>query len=198
MRSLLRRLALKILSTVPVQFFLSRILPRIRFSTSPPKITGQEWQSFIAMIKPGDLVFSVDRSKLSSVLIPGEWDHVGIVSEDSMIVEAHFPKVRKIHPFDFCHTSDAVGVLRPFPSTAAVLASRCDSFIGIGYDTLFRKGAESLYCSELVWQCDQANDLGFDTSDAVGLGIEYLSPDGLWDSKNHIGRTRIGDIDGIQ
>lgn len=198
MRSLLRRLALKILSTVPVQFFLSRILPLIRFSTSPPKITGQEWQRFIAMIKPGDLVFSVDRSKLSSVLIPGEWDHVGIVSEDSMIVEAHFPKVRKIHPFDFCHTSDAVGVLRPFPSTAAVLASRCDSFIGIGYDTLFRKGAESLYCSELVWQCDQDNDLGFDTSDAVGLGIEYLSPDGLWDSKNHIGRTRISDIDGIQ
>ena len=197
MRSLLKQLALKILSTYPIQFFLSRILPRIRFSTSPPKITGQDWQSFIVMIRPGDLVFSVDRSKLSSVLIPGEWDHVGIVSEESMIVEAHFPKVRKIHPFDFCHTSDAVGVLRPFPATAATLASRCDSFIGIGYDTLFRKGAESLYCSELVWQCDQDNTLGFDTSDAAGLGIEYLSPDGLWDSVNHIGRTRIGDTDGI-
>ena len=198
MRSLLRRLALKILSTVPVQFFLSRILPRIRFSTSPPKITGQEWQSFIAMIKPGDLVFSVDRSKLSSVLIPGIWDHVGIVNNEGMIVEAHFPKVRKIHPFDFCHTSDFVGILRPFPVTADMLATKVDRFIGRNYDTLFRKGAESLYCSELVWECDESNSLGFDVSDAIGLGIEYLSPDGLWDSKNHIGRTRIGDIDGIQ
>lgn len=197
MRSLLRQITLKILATRQVQFFLSRILPRIRFSTSPPKITGNEWQSFVAMIRPGDLVFSVDRSKLSSVLIPGEWDHVGIVSEDAMIVEAHYPKVRKIHPFDFCHTSDAVGVLRPLAATASILSTKCDRFIGIGYDTLFRKGAESLYCSELVWQCDQYNTLGFDTSDAVGLGIEYLSPDGLWDSKNIVGRARIGDSDGI-
>lgn len=191
MRQTAKRLVLRLIATRPIQFFLSHILPRLRLSIAPPKMTGIAFVRFTTLIKPGDLVFSSDPSKLSSVMIPGIWDHVGIVNNEGMIVEAHFPKVRKIHPFDFCHTSDFVGILRPFPVTADMLATKVDRFIGRNYDTLFRKGAESLYCSELVWECDESNSLGFDVSDAIGLGIEYLSPDGLWDSSRHRGRIVI-------
>lgn len=191
MRQFAKRLVLKVLSTSPVQFFLSRILPRVRLSVSPPKMTGAAFVRFTVLLKPGDLVFSSDLSKMSSLMIPGIWDHVGVVNSEGMIVEAHYPFVRKIHPFDFCHTSDFVGILRPFPVTADMLATKVERFIGRKYDTLFRKGAESLYCSELVWECDESNSLGFDVSDAIGLGIEYLSPDGLWYSSRHRGRIMI-------
>lgn len=191
--SALRRLLLFLMATRPFQFFLGNILPRLRFSTSPPQMSGNQFRRFIAIIRPGDIVFSTDRSKLSSMIIPGPWDHVAVVAKDGEIIEAHFPKVRKISAFDFCHTSDTVGILRPFEDTGLKIAERAERLIGIPYDTLFVDGREALYCSELVWECDRENAMKFDTSDEIGLGIAYLSPTGIWESKNIVGKTDFTD-----
>lgn len=144
-----------------------------------------QFKKFLTHVQPGDLVFSVDRTKLSNILIGGFWAHVGVVDQNLEIVEAHFPLVRRIHPAEFCFTSDIVGIIRPQSvDLRQHIATKCGMFVGMPYDTLFVDGRESLYCSELVWTLDEDNQLGFDTTDEVGLGIGYVSPDDLWNSTN--------------
>lgn len=169
-----------------VQWFIVRVLPKIRFNFQPPKMTSSMFYEFQKALRPGDLIFSSDRSKLSSWLIPGRWDHVAVVSNLTnefgvpLIVEAHQPVVRWVTPFQFCHDSDFVGVGRPTdPKLATRFAEECRKFVGIPYDSLFAKGREALYCSEIIWEMDADNELGFDDTDARGLGVPYLSPDGL-------------------
>jgi len=174
-----------ILATWPVQWFLQVALPKIRFTTQPPKMTSGQFREFIAAIQPGDIVFSKDRSKLSNILIGGFWAHVGVVDKFGEIVEAHYPRVRRIHPAEFCFTSDLVGIVRPNDAQLRqTIAEQSPSLVGIPYDTLFVDGRESLYCSELVWTLDPSNKLGFDTTDEVGLGIGYVAPDDIFKSKN--------------
>lgn len=173
-----------ILSLWIVRFFLTKILPKIRFSISAPKMTGAQFNAFVSILQPGDIVFSTDRSKLSSFLIPGEWDHAGIYVGDGWIVEAVLPKVRAVSVFDFCHTSDAVGVAGPRWKNVFDVIAKAWAFVGRPYDTLFDQGHEALYCSELVAALDPENAMGADTTDQVGIGFRYVSPDDLWNAKN--------------
>lgn len=189
-----KRFAAWILKFWPVQFFICKILPGIRFSVSPPEMTGAQYEAFAKNVRPGMLVFSRDRRKLASWLTPGKWDHVAVVDKNLMIVEAHMPKVRQISLFDFCHTSDEVGILIPPSEVAENIIAQCHRFIGLPYDTFFADGREALYCSEMVWDMDQTNILGFDTVDEIGLGIGYVSPDDLWNSKNAINRASCADL----
>lgn len=170
-----------IMATRPVQWFLQRVLPKIRFSTQPPRMTSEQFRRFMNVVQPGDIVFSKDRSKLSNLMIGGFWAHVGVVDLTGEIIEAHYPKVRRIHPAEFCFTSDLVGIVRPGDALLRKsIAENSPKFIGMPYDTLFVDGRESLYCSELVWTLDPFNKLGFDTTDEVGLGIGYVSPDDIF------------------
>lgn len=189
-----KRFAAWILKFWPVQFFICKILPGIRFSVSPPEMTGAQFEAFAKNVRPGMLVFSKDRRKLASWLTPGKWDHVAVVDANLMIVEAHMPKVRQISLFDFCHTSDEVGILIPPKAVAESFISECHRFIGLPYDTFFADGREALYCSEMIWDMDIGNELGFDTVDEIGLGIGYVSPDDLWNSKNALNRASCLDL----
>lgn len=160
-------------------------MPVVRFTVTPPKMNSWQFKEFMAVIRPGDVVFSVDRSKLATVMIGGFWAHVAVVDKDLEIVEAHYPKVRRVHAAEFCFTSDIVGILRPRSvELRNHIAQECGKFVGMPYDTLFVDGRESLYCSELVWTLDQTNRLGFDTTDEIGLGIGYVAPDDIWQAKN--------------
>jgi hypothetical protein len=160
-----------------VQWVLTSVIPKIRFSIKPPKMTGSAFAEFSDMLRPGDLVFSSDRSKLSSWLIPGQWDHVGIYIGDSQIVEAVQPLVRITSPFDFCHSSDVVGVARPSWKNPRYVLSVARSTVRLPYDTFFERGNEALYCSELIALIDAQNELNLDHSDEVGMGGEYVTPD---------------------
>lgn len=180
-----RLLAQWLIATWPVQWFIQKTLPVVRFTVTPPKMNTDQFKRFMQFIQPGDIVFSVDRSKLATVMIGGFWAHVGVVDKDLEIVEAHFPKVRRVHPAEFCFTSDIVGMLRPKSEELKKhIAEKSGNFVGMPYDTLFVDGRESLYCSELVWTLDSFNTLGFDTKDEIGLGIGYVSPDDIWNSTN--------------
>lgn len=160
-----------------VQWVLTVLIPKIRFSVKPPKMTGGVFAEFSNILRPGDLVFSSDRSKLSSWLIPGEWDHVGIYIGNSEIVEAVQPFVRITSTFDFCHSSDTVGVARPAWKNPRYVMNVAKSTVGRPYDTFFDRGNEALYCSELIALIDAQNELNLDHSDEVGMGGEYVTPD---------------------
>lgn len=163
-----------------VQWILIIVIPKIRFSVKPPKMTGSAFAEFTSMLRPGDLVFSSDRSKLSSWLIPGQWDHVGIYIGNSEIVEAVQPLVRITSPFDFCHSSDVVGIARPLWKNLRYVLSVSRATVGRPYDTFFDGGNDALYCSELIALIDAQNELNLDHSDAVGMGAEYVTPDEIF------------------
>jgi cell wall-associated NlpC family hydrolase len=170
----LKRLILRISF---IQWVLTSVIPKIRFSIKPPEMTGGVFAEFNNILRPGDLVFSSDRSKLSSWLIPGDWDHVGVYIGNSEIVEAVQPVVRITSVFDFCHSSDVVGVARHPWLNLRYVINVARATIGRPYDTFFDRGNEALYCSELIALIDAMNELNLDHSDAVGMGAEYVTPD---------------------
>lgn len=180
----MRRVLRWFLKSFFVQWFLIKILPRVRFSFEPPKMDGKQYFDFQSFIPRGAILFSTDRSKLAGMFIPGKWDHAAIYIGGGKLIEAHQPSVRMSTIFDFCHTSDFVGIgYFPFENLDDVIDT-AKSCIGKPYDTFFEPGKEALYCSELIAALDPENKMGFDTSDVVGLGMPYVSPDDLWKAKN--------------
>lgn len=171
----------KLLRFFVVQWLLTKVLPKIRFSLHRPKMNAEKYAVFYRALRPGDLVFSVDRSKLSTFLIGGKWSHVGIYVDHDNIVEAVYPLVRFVHPLDFCFDADCVGVGRPKynGSEGAIYEAtlKAATYVGRHYDTLFEPGTEALYCSELV---SNVVGLQVDRSDEVGLGQDYVTPDEVW------------------
>lgn len=184
-----------VLGLRPVQFFVERILPKLRFTTSYPQMSGTAWKAFLENAKAGDLVFSTDGRKLSSWLIPGVWDHVGIICSDGgelIVVEAVQPKVRCSTLFDFCHHADFVGIARPGwlrPEQLQSFQDRALALVGIRYDALFQPGREALYCSEVVLESwpygDDYNNFSpllADMTDEAHIGTSYATPDDIWNA----------------
>lgn len=193
------RLRRWVLSFYVVQFFIERVLPRIRFSTWYPELPEGSFNLFCYHVRAGDIVFSSDSSKLSHFMIPGDWDHVGVVCDvgegSLMIVEAVQPRVRYSDFFQFCAHSDHIAIARPKlePADLKRFQEKAMSFVGRKYDALFEEGSdhvEALYCSEIVtagWPyCDEsgslANVLGADSMDHEMLGAPYTTPDEIWNA----------------
>ena len=175
----------------PVQFFIERVLPKIRFSTWYPSLSTGAFAKFNYTIQEGDIVFSTDSNKLAHFLIPGEWDHVGIVvkhEDQLMIVEAVQPKVRFTDTYTFCSHSDRIAIARPKldPEALERFVRYAKMFVGMKYDSLFTPGREALYCAEVIiesWPAaDAIEPLGADMTDEAGLGVTYAVPDDIWNA----------------
>lgn len=185
-----------ILSFIPVQFFVERILPKIRFTTWYAELPEGTFGQFCRYARPGDIVFSCDTNKLAGWLIPGQWDHVGIVVDTLdglMVVEAVQPRVRESDFFTFCAHSNKVAIARPVlqPSDSTRFQQTARGFVGVHYDALFVQGREALYCSEVVLESypylsstgKPSNILGVDMRDDAGLGTSYATPDDIWHAR---------------
>lgn len=188
--SLLRKTLIWILSQKTVQIVVLKVLPKIRFSTSYALLGWADYTSISLNARPGDIILSVDKSKLTSLLIPGYWSHVGLVVKNDhdqdgvLIVEAVPPAVRETSLFDFCKCADEVMVLRPDVTNDVVEQAvfRAKYNIGREYDGLFKYGPTALYCAELISYCF-LQSVKFDWSDLWGVGYPYLSPDGVADGE---------------
>lgn len=181
-----RKIIYFIMSRKLVQWVIGKILPKIRLSTGYGRTTYEDYQAIEEYAEVGDLIFSTDRAKLSTFLIPGQWSHVGIISnvyKGVMIIEAVPEGVRKTNLYDFCKTSDQVMLsrLKRRPEqhleivTEAVATAT--SLIGRPYDFGFWQNNRALYCAELIAVAYAV--VKFDWSDLLGLGFEYLTPDGV-------------------
>lgn len=96
--------------------------------------------------------------------------------------------------FDICHESERV-IIFACEDWDEVYTERLVnaslSFRIADYDGEMTLGVGALYCSELIYQADRIAGNGkgrlqCDLSDLMGLGREYISPDGLLTSKNVI------------
>jgi len=208
----MRKIILLIMQSRIYRWFIKDVLPFIRFSTQPNKITGKQYHRAYENLKPGHIILCVDDRKASSFLIPGIMSHAEICISKQSFFLGYAPEIAGMTHSDFtysdyfdtCKDSSRVVVLECLDWSQDYIKEvikAVHSLKDSKYDVEFLLGVEALYCSELIYMADQlaAYRLGIlpklkvDLSDLVGLGRPYLSPDGLlfadnvrcvWDSDN--------------
>jgi hypothetical protein len=192
MKKIYRHIVFWLMETSFYRNLLKNIIPYIRFSTYYTKLRGSVYHRLYKKLEPGDVLLSLDRKKLTTLLIPGDFSHASLcvdIASDWEVSEMTHNDYTKSTFFDICKESDRVVIMRLINATPMTLVdavSRCKGFEGATYDVRFDLGIESLYCSELVYQSFKDNVLGASIDDLVGLGRPYISPTGLYRAKNLI------------
>lgn len=190
--NLKRFLILKLMQTKIYKYFLKNIVPYIRFSMYYPKLRGIQFEEIRTRILPCDIILTVDKRKLTSFLIPGEFSHAAFFlgfRRTFEVAEMTHEDYTKSFLFDVCKQSDRVLILRCKdialdPHYGFRMIHKCLSFQNTKYDSDFSLGVEALYCSELIYQSDFEKRIKYDLSDLAGIGQPYISPDGLLQAHN--------------
>lgn len=182
---------------------LTNVIPFVRFTTKLNPIRGDRYHEGYNILKPGHIICTVDKHKLTSILVPGTTSHAAICigkrPTGFEIAEMTHKDFTYSDFFDICKESSRVFILECMDWSDEYIAEVIDAVNSLKdakYDQEFLLGVEALYCSELIYMADQiaAYRLGVlpklqvDLSDLVGLGRPYLSPDGLLFAKNVICR----------
>jgi hypothetical protein len=182
------RVLLWIMSTHLYRLLLKHIIPKIRFSMLLPSLRGYKYKRGYRNLKPGDILVTNDKAKLTSFLIPGEFAHAALcvakgASEEFEVAEMTHHDYTHSTFFDLCKEADRVVIIRcadwDKEYTAKVI-KKCISYDGVKYDSLFTYGVTALYCSELVTMSDFEDRLKVSFDDLVGMGKLYISPTGLY------------------
>ena len=170
------------------------VVPRVRFSTYYPRLTGRQYHRGYQVVQPGDILLSRDDWKLSTWIIPGVFPHVGlcvghrykaawgvaraasgVIGE---VVEAVAAGVQLVDFYDFCRESDRVVILRCRDWDEGYVLSqvlpRALGAVGRPYDNEFAFGPKALYCSEVPLHCDPEGRAKVKTRDLIGLGRRYV------------------------
>jgi len=189
-----KKVILWIMQTQLYRWLLLKIVPFIRFKTYYTTLRGNKYHEAYKHLRPGDVVLGVDRSKLTTFLIPGELSHAGFCvgrmdgkNPGFEIAEMTHHGFTKSMFFDFCKEADRVVIMRcPNVDEDYIerMIARCLSFDKAKYDLMFAFGIEDLYCSEMVYDSDEERRFGASTEDLVGLDQEYISPMGLYHADN--------------
>jgi hypothetical protein len=180
-------------------WLMLKVIPYIRFTTYYTSFKGFKYHQGYELLQPGDFIVSVDKRKLTTLLVPGTWTHASFcVSKDRKweVSEMTHENYCKSCFFDICKEADRVAIYRwngtapagysGFTSNIAYIEaviSHCKTLQKAIYDVEFELGVKALYCSELVYQSDFNQEFGFDLTDIAGLGRPYISPDGLTKGK---------------
>jgi hypothetical protein len=120
-------------------------------------------------IKPGDILLSHERQRLTSIFIRGFYDHAAIVSHRGTVIEAVGDKfirqddgtmkniggVREVDLEEWLYKKDFVAVIRAkiHPFIVARASENSISYLGCNYDYVFSHNNFKIYCSELVYLC---------------------------------------------
>ncbi|GAA4824635.1 hypothetical protein GCM10023331_06440 [Algivirga pacifica] len=175
-------------------FALKNIIPFIRFSTYYTSFKGWKYLEGYELLKPGDFILTIDKKKLTTLLIPGEFSHAAFCRSkgekgDWEVSEMTHKDFTKSYFFDICKESDRVVICRCPQWTGDYLQemiNRDRDFSTQPYDNMFDMKSDALSCSEHIYKLDPENRLGVSTEDVIGIGSEYVSPTGLWNAQNKI------------
>lgn len=167
-------------------------IPFIRFSTYYSSLHGKTYREGYDMLRPGDILLTKDKWKLTSFLIPGEFPHAALCvrkspQEGFEVAEMTRVGYRMSEFFDLCHEADHVLILRCLAWDDEYVKKVVEtglSYEGTDYDIAFELGVKSLYCSELIVASDPEKRLQVSYDDFIGLGRPYISPTGLLRAKN--------------
>lgn len=185
-----KKLLLWLMQTDFYAWLLLKIIPYIRISTYYTSLRGWKYRRGYALLETGDILLTIDRRKLTTFLIPGEFSHaaqcIGYGAEWEISEMDHLGYVKSTF-FDLCKEADRVVILRCTdydPAYISKVVAKCKTFEGVGYNITFDLGVKELYCSELVYQSDFERRLQVSLEDLAGIGRPYISPTGLYHAKN--------------
>lgn len=185
-----RRIVGYIMQTKIYRYLLKHVIPYIRFTTYYTNLRGKKYHKLYECLEPGDIILTIDKKKLTTLLIPGEFSHAAMcVSLDKKweVSEMTHSDYTKSCFFDICKESDRVVIMRVKKCTYIQVMDaikKCKSFEDAKYDAEFSLGIKELYCSELIYASYENNLIGANLEDFVGLGRPYISPVGLYHAKN--------------
>lgn len=185
-----KKLILWMMQTRFYQWLLISVIPFIRFTTYYTTLRGWKYRRGYKLLQPGHILLAVDRKKLTTLLIQGDFTHaalcVGKNSEWEVSEMTHHDYTRSTF-FDIAKESDRVVILKckdwDWEYTGRVIA-KCLTLTNAKYNTQFIFGIPALYCSELVYVSDFEKRLQVNIEDLAGLGRQYISPTGLFHAKN--------------
>lgn len=179
-----------LMTTWLYHYLLKHVIPYIRISTYYTSMRGNVYHKVYSVIRPGDIILSVDDKKLTTFLIGGEFSHAAVcVSKDRNweVSEMTHTDYTKSTVSDICYEASRVVVLRCIDfgeNYTKSFIEKTKEFDGVPYDNMFELGVEALSCSELVYEADFERRLRVNLEDIVGLGQLYISPTGLYKAKN--------------
>ena len=183
-----KRFLLWLMQTRLYTYLLLHVIPYVRFTTYYTSLRGWKYLRGYRLLKPGDIILTLDRKKLTTLLIPGEFSHAALcVGKDCdfEVAEMTHTNYTMSTFFDICKESDRVAVIRCRdwdPAYTQKVIEKCKSFKDAKYDVGFYLDIRALYCSELVFQSDFQYRLQCNLTDLEGLGRPYISPTGLWNA----------------
>lgn len=169
---------------------MRKILPKLRFSNYYSHFNWAKYKEVYSNLRVGDILLSVDKTKLAARIIPGEFSHAALcVSQDGVneVAEMVAEGYREIPFAQFCAEADAVLITRcPQWDEYYVgqVIERVKGLAGVGYDIQFDSTNDTFFCSELVIYGDLEKRLIVDATDDIGWGRPYVSPLGLYMAKN--------------
>lgn len=184
-----RRLILALMQTWIYRYLLLHVIPFIRFTTYYTSLRGWKYQRGYRLLQPGDILCTLDRKKLTTVLIPGEFSHAAVCVDKGTeweISEMTHTNYTKSTFFDICKESDRVVILRcrDFdPGYKENFIAAVKSFENSMYDVQFSLGVDALACSELPYQADYERRAAVRLDDIAGIGRPYISPTGWWNAR---------------
>ena len=193
-----------IMKTKPFNWFLTKVFPKIRFSTYYTTMRGWKYLDGYKHLQLGDIIVTTDNKKASTVVIGGKWAHAGFClglnknNDNYECAEMTSRNFTWSHFSDMCFEADHVAIYRCTdfdPEYINHMIDLCKSLKDAKYDNQFESVDKEFYCSELIYVIDFEQRLKLPTEILEATGEEYVSPTGLtlatnvycvWDSDNSI------------
>ena len=140
------------------------------------------------LCQAGDILGSYESGRFTSMFIKGEYDHIAMVTDDKMVIEAVGDKfvngknvggVRKVPLKEWIWKKNHIFIMRHKTYGIGTKASKSYyTLVGTSYDYTFDRGNEKMYCSEIPYICYHTHDQYFLSNVPATkeiLPIDYLS-----------------------
>lgn len=179
---------------------LKSVVPFIRLKTYYTSMRGWKYKRGYTKLRPGDIILTLDKYKIATKIIGGDWAHAALcvavsANEEFEVAEMTHNDYTKSTFSDLCYEADNVAIIRCrdwSPSYIKKVIKKCREFENSKYDNAFTLTRESkgktpdafLYCSELIYDSDVDKKLKVSLEDLEQLGRKYISPTGLWKAEN--------------
>lgn len=153
------------------------------------------------LCQAGDILGSYESGRFTSMFIKGEYDHIAMVTDDKMVIEAVGDKfvngkniggVRKVPLKEWIWKKNHIFIMRHKTYDIGTKASKSYyTLLGMSYDYTFDRGNEKMYCSEIPYVCYHLHDPNFLSNVQPHqeiLPIDYLactSLDLMWDTRRN-------------
>ncbi len=192
---LIKPLILKFMNWDGYRWFMLKVMPRLRLTNKYTQLPGTDYRVAYDRLRSGDIIFTRDKNNMATKVLGGTWSHAALcIGKDPSGKEVEIAEMlgdgyTETDFYTLAKEADELAIIRcdDFDEEyIEKMIKKTRTFKGTPYDTGFQmnSGQKAFYCSEMVYEADFERRLDVDLSDIVGLGVEYLSPTGLFKAKN--------------